>query len=307
MRLEVIIMKHILLITILIAVLIPSAYAASWSGSVITNSDAWSIARESSNLSFSYEQKVAGRISPVDYRGRTLSPYHSLYQNLDLNDVRVKERTAALLGEYSSEELLKLDSSTVDSVNMTLNKASGSDLYDIEFFEHWPVRLSYNKSMTYMGKGINNRESVGNNKDYVAANFLYNQEFSKERAVKMSLDKLNASILATDEAINFGETKATRDTQYKIETHSTGVASFKWRQVDVDEAILNMGDERFVGAYDIVKNIRMKSRFDLNRNEDRWLPCCSGGWNNMNPSDKKSFAASAKSVFDCTCPTVKTP
>ena len=55
-----------------VAALVFSASAASWSGSVKTDSDSWSITRESSNLSFSYEQSVQGQISPVDYRGRTL-------------------------------------------------------------------------------------------------------------------------------------------------------------------------------------------------------------------------------------------
>ena len=33
-----------------------------------------------------------------------------------------------------------------------------------------------------------------------------------------------------------------------------------------------------MGVYDIVKNIRMKSRFDIDKNGDSWLPCCSGGY-----------------------------
>ncbi|TFH49459.1 MAG: hypothetical protein E4G89_04790 [Methanothrix sp.] len=64
-------------LALILAALACTAGAASWSGSVKTDSDSWSITRESSNLSFIYEQSVQGQISPVDYRGRTLSPYHS--------------------------------------------------------------------------------------------------------------------------------------------------------------------------------------------------------------------------------------
>ena len=81
----------------------------------------------------------------------------------------------------------------------------------------WPVKLNYSKSMSYSGKEINNREFVGNNSDYVGANFLYNREFSEERSLNMSLERMNATILATDEAIDFSEIKATRDTQYKLQ------------------------------------------------------------------------------------------
>lgn len=294
-------MKYLLLIILsVILALVSSANAASWSGSVKTDSDAWYITRESSNLSFTYEQSVQGKISPVDYRGRTLSPYHTLYEDVLINDVGVRERTAALLGAFSSEEQLLLKSSINNSVNMTLVKPEGSDVYTIDFYEHWPVKLSCSKSMNYSGKEINNREFVGNNHDYVGANFLYNHEFSKERSLDMSLERMNATILATDEAIELGEVKATRDTQYRLQTHSSDIASFKWRQVDADDTILNAGDERFVGVYDIVKNIRMKSRFDTIRKEDEWLPCCSGGFAGMNVLDQRSLK-SAKGVFDCSC------
>jgi len=284
--------------------LISSASAASWSGSVKTDSDAWSITRESSNLSFTYEQSVQGQVSPVDYRGRTLSPYHSYYKDVKMNDVRVKERTAALQGSYSSEEQLLLKSSINNSVNVTIVKPAGTDVYTIDFYEKWPVKLSSIKSMTYSGQGINNREFVGNNKDYVGANFLYNHEFSKERTLNMSLESMNATLLATDEAIDQAEVMATRDTEYKLKTHSSGIANFKWRQVDADDKILNAGEERFVGVYDITKNISMKSRFDKVTKDDDWLPCCSGGYLTMPTyyqTGSKGFGSNVKGVFDCSC------
>jgi len=73
---------HKLAYMALVIVMISAASAASWSGSVKTDSDSWSITRESSNLSFTYEQSVQGQIAPVDYRGRTLSPYHLYYRDL---------------------------------------------------------------------------------------------------------------------------------------------------------------------------------------------------------------------------------
>jgi len=281
--------------------LISLASAASWSGSVRTDSDAWSIHRESSNMSFTYEQSVLGTISAVDFRGRSLSPYHSFYEDVLVNEVGVRERTAALAGSFRSEEELKLCSSINNSVNMTLTKPAGSDLYDIEFYERWPVKLNYSKSMQYSGKGINNREIAGNNRDYAGASFLYNSELSKERSLNMSLERMNATILATDEAIELGEVQATRDTQYKLQSHSNGIAGFKWRQSGEDGSFLNAGDERFVGEFDINKNIRMKSRFDKILKEDEWLPCCSGGFADMNSLEQRTLK-SAKGIFDCTCP-----
>jgi hypothetical protein len=49
------------------------------------------------------------------------------------------------------------------------------------------------------------------------------------------------------------------------------------RQMGADEEIANAGDERYVGVYDIEKNILMNYR------------------------DQKGFGKSANGVFDCTC------
>jgi hypothetical protein len=291
--------KHFLILLFLMA-LIASASAATWSGYMKTASDSWFITRQTSNLSFSYEQSVQGQILPLNYHGRVLSPYHSYYENLNLNDVRVKERTAALEGKYSSEEQLSLQSSVNNSVYMTFVKPAGTDVYTTNFYETWPVKLNYSKSLNYSGEQINNRELVGNNKDYVDANFLYNHEFSKQRTLNMSIKRMNATILATDEAIDLTEVKATKDTRYRLLSHSTGIANFEWRQVGSNDEILNFGDEQFVGFYDIATNIRMNSRFDNKPKEDEWLPCCSGGFASMNPMDRKPFQ-SAKGIFDCSC------
>ncbi len=290
----------ILLLTALL-VLLGLAQASSRSLKVETEGDTWYIFRESSNMSFTCEQSVQGQISPVDYRGRTLSPYHSYYEDVNLNDVRVRERTAALAGNYSSAERLRLVSSTGDTVSGTITKPSGSNIYTISYYEIWPVGLSYAKSMSYVGRQINNREFVGNNGDYIGTNFLYNQAFSKDRRLLMILESLNATVLATDAAINLAEVKATRDTQYRLQSHSTGIASFRYLQAGAkDGEILNAGEERFAGTYDMIRKMRMKSNFTLDQNDDDWLPCCAGGYASMTTADQETFW-SARGVFDCTC------
>jgi hypothetical protein len=290
----------LLLVGLLTAALIFAAQGATWSGTVKTDSNSWSISRESSNLSFIVEQSVQGNISPVSYRYGTLSSYHSHYEDLMVNDVGIRERTSAMQGSFSSEEELSLKSHINNTVNMTIYKPSGTNVYTIDFYEKWPVNFTYVKSLKYTGKEINNLQFVGNNHDYVAANFLYNHEFSKEQNLNMSLERMNATLFATDEAINSSEVKATRDTQYRLQTHSTGIANFKWGQVDTDNEIINAGDERFVGVYDIVKNIHMKARFDVHKKEDYWQPCCYGGYLTMNPLDQVGLK-SARGVFDCSC------
>lgn len=293
--------KSILVILLLIA-LTAGANAASWSGSVKTDTDSWYIYRQSTNLSFDFAQKIDGTISPVEGPGgRILSPFSATYENMRFNDVRFKERIGALEGSYKSESRMSLRSSINNSVNATIVKPAGTDVYAIDFYEKWPVKISAVKSLEYSGREINDWEFNGNNHDFVATNFLYNKQLSKERALNMSLERLNASLLATDQAIELAEVMATRDTDYRLTAHTTGIADIKYRQVGTEAEIQNEGDERFVGVYDITKHIRMKSRFDKHLTEDDWLPCCSGGWTDMRYYDQKGFGASARGIFDCKC------
>lgn len=59
-------------------------------------------------------------------------------------------------------------------------------------------------------------------------------------------------------------------------------------------------DEDYRGTYYITKNMSHETTYKLKRQIDDWLPCCSGGFADMNPVDKKPFK-SATGIFDCTC------
>ncbi|MFZ2470501.1 MAG: hypothetical protein WAW52_01035 [Methanothrix sp.] len=60
-------------------------------------------------------------------------------------------------------------------------------------------------------------------------------------------------------------------------------------------------DEFYRGTFTISKKMVIGIKSSLTQNEDEWLPCCSGGWNNMNYKDKESFPVDANRVFNCTC------
>jgi len=106
-----------------------------WSSCVCTNSSCWCIDRESSNITFDSSSSVEGRISPVAYRGRTLNPYHSYYAELKANDIRLRERTAALEGSYKSKENIYMTATTENEINIGVVKPSGSPIYTITLNE----------------------------------------------------------------------------------------------------------------------------------------------------------------------------
>ncbi len=63
-------------------------------------------------------------------------------------------------------------------------------------------------------------------------------------------------------------------------------------------------DEDYWGTYHIEKNMTLEVPYHLIQKKDDWLPCCFGGFADMNPKDSGAFK-SAKGIFDCTC--FKTP
>jgi hypothetical protein len=302
-------MKGILaLVLILLISLSELASSESWYGYVKTTNDTWNIYRHSNNMSFQSDQYVEGKIEPFEGPGgRVLSPYSSYFEEIDLNDVRLKARTAAMEGNYSSEDLIDVKAEVKSPVGLYIDKSADSGLYIINFIERWPAEVSASRTLEYSGIGINNRDFIENNMDFAETNLLYNKKLSKDLFAGMSLERMNVTVIATDESIILAEEKATRDLNFRISADTTGIADLKYLQSGpgfnkaaiTGHEILNKGDERFHGSFNITKNIHMRSQFDNFRSDDIWLPCCYQGWMDMNPIDKRTH--SADGIFDCTC------
>jgi hypothetical protein len=59
-------------------------------------------------------------------------------------------------------------------------------------------------------------------------------------------------------------------------------------------------DEDYIGNFHITKNMNLYTYSEEEEKEDSWLPCCYGGFSDLNYADAKAFK-SARGVFDCTC------
>jgi hypothetical protein len=59
-------------------------------------------------------------------------------------------------------------------------------------------------------------------------------------------------------------------------------------------------DEDYIGSFHIKKSMALYISSEEEEEEDSWLPCCYGGFGDMNPLDA-TLLKSAKGVFDCTC------
>jgi hypothetical protein len=302
-------MKAALALILILFILLPGiASSDSWYGYVKTTNDTRSIYKQSENISFTSEQNIEGKIEALrGPRGRILSPYCSYFRDVDLDDVRIKDRTAAWEGNYSSSEMIKARAEVNPPIGLDISKPSGSDIYKVDFYENWPVNISSYKTLEYSGKGINDRDFAGNNLDFAGTNLLYNTKLSKDLIIDLSLERMNVTVLATDDNIILAERKATRDLSFRLSAHTTGIADITFQQSGpkfdkfspTNYEILGKGEERYHGAFNLTENIHMKSEFDNLKPDDDWLTCCYEGWTNMSALDKSPH--SADGIFDCTC------
>lgn len=309
-RCKTIYLLRISIVLLLSIFFINSASADFVSLTVDTDTNtSWSIYRHSANMSFDYSQSVQGTISPVEYRGRSLGPYHSSYQEVDVNDIRLRDRTAAKQGSYRSEERMNLRSEVSNPHEIEgPNKPAGSSVYTIKIIEQWPVVLRSSKAIEYSGEGINNREYAGNNLDYAGSNLLYNKELSKETNVGMLLTKMNATLHLTDDSFISADFLPNKEMYYDTRTYTTGIADMKYRQTGSsydfkrgDYRMFGEGEERYYGSYDITRSIHMKSDYlELDKEEDG-LPCCFSVGNDIDLLEARDYGVSAREVFDCTC------
>ena len=299
--------------------LLGASQATFWSSSVTTNSTSWSIFRQSQNMSFEYTQMVEGNVSAVDYRGRSISPSISSFHDLRANDVRLRGQTAALAGNYSSEEKISLEGYTPESIYITTSKEAGSPVFQVDYSEQWPVIFRSAKFIHYDGRQINDAEYLGNNQDYAGSSFLYNRQLTRESNVAMILRRMNATVIGVNntqkgQKINEKLTDAkfmpSREMLYRLNASSTGIADLKYKiassSYDFVPGIYPAaieGEERYAGKYYIERRLYTRSDY-IRRNEteegDDWIPCCSAGIDGES-SYPSGLQKSTEEVFDCSC------
>jgi hypothetical protein len=258
--------------------------AAYWVISVDTNSSHWSIDRQNSNINFDLSGSVDGKISQVDFHGRTLNPYQAYYAEVGTDDVHLRERTSALAGSYRSRDEINTQSNADNAIDIIVNKLIGTNVYTIDYYEKWPAFITSSRAIAYSGQQINDREFEGNNGDFVGANLLYNHELYKESRSVMLLQRMNATVLYTDDSILKAELEPTKYLGFRFIANTTGIADlrYKFRSPDYDAKHQNYpalaeAEERYYGAYNLTRKIEMRSIFENYTLEEELPLCCTVG------------------------------
>jgi len=278
-------MRLLILSILLISILFPGMVLCdSWFGYVKTTGNNWSIYRHSSNITFELDQDIKGEVKPFEGpNGRELTSYCSYFEEMDINDVRFKQRTAALEGNYSSSATVKTKSEVKPPVTLNILRLFDPDIYVIDYYENWPVRTSISKNLEYSGKGINEWDSSGDDHDFISTNQLYSTDLSKKFDITMNQTRMNITVLAMENGVLQADAHPTMDLNYGLSLSATGISDIKYQQSAADD--LNgipsddygniMIDERYQGPLNMTLSIHVKSQQDKTMQNDTWLPCCN--------------------------------
>jgi len=88
----------------------------------------------------------------------------------------------------------------------------------------------------------------------------------------------------------------------KIGSDFTGAAKFyAVEAIDGPKNARVLVDESYLGTFSLTKNMALSDRRFRNAHDEGWLPCCSGGWSEMDIHDRSGYGHSADGIFDCTC------
>ena len=226
------------------------------------------------------DSRVKGQVSAINItsRGLQINGYHSRFSHIHLNDVLRDERVSAREGEMDFRDALYLRSAAIEEVTRNITKSSGDPRFTFEFNELWPVIVSTSKIIQYHGSGINDREIVYNNQDFVQASNFMCTDLDKTSMSYLELERMNATVVAIGssiESVNFLPTKTTR---YAISEDTTGTTDLEYTQIAPDQkTVLNAFNERFQGTFaiNVTVNMSLNHLKTLDDAEVPSLDCCA--------------------------------
>ncbi|NMC10052.1 MAG: hypothetical protein GYA39_03620 [Methanothrix sp.] len=277
---------------------------------------AFHISRLTHNLTFSLDGNISGsgnfsRYSQIkNVAGIKSNERSSAIRGGDLS-LNEKERLKTIEGPVTI--LLELQSGTKDVTVPDPTDPSRfivvplvAEYAKIDIDEIWPSAYANYKKMSYFGPIVRNSEHYENNGDLVTTS-IDSWKLDKESLYRANINRtvidvdMTPSQVRVDRAMN-------RSSFYALNMESTGSLthlgiarkeshSTSKRTNSRDPDILVSED--FAGQHHLTLKISMDESVLKNREEDSWLPCCSGGYLDMNKADQRGL--SSDSIFNCSC------
>ncbi len=204
------------------------------------------------------------------------------YTDMNFDEVRARERVAASNGSLDTSEFIHVVATPIDPVLVNLEKYPGGQIVRITVNETWPVVVATRRNIDYIGKGISDRDFLGNNLDYVGSSHLYVQDLKEERAAFLELKNawFEGILNDTTKTIISDRFMPSKTTDYILKSRFKGSAVLKYRQAAYDRTTAKESVESYWGSFAIDRRITMESTGrNLSELEAIWLPCCTYGEN----------------------------
>ena len=243
--------------------------------------------------------------------------FHNYRENVDSKGLRL-DNAGSGSGSYNYEaKLAVLKEIKYDDQANTYTPSTGErNISYVESVDYTfaPVRFSLGK--TFQSGAFNNlgkeETCIKNDRGLMSMNALFDSISTMSKTLSANAYWKNSS----DDATNLDLVTLTSTdkgyTNLKVDSAFTGLGHIGVLGLEKNGLpnaknlqVANLIDEDYLGTYHMTKNMSQTFNWKWTRERDDWLPCCSGGFADMNFEDQKPFK-SAKGVFDCTCFKVST-
>jgi len=239
--------------------------------------------------------------------------FFGVYKNISFGQLSMENKGYGS-GNYNAESMTKVQNDATH--NGKTDDYSEDDEQKIKYdetvdFSYAPMNFDLGKSFNGVQfKKLGKMETcVKNYAGAVSMNALFDSAsfLSKNLSADLWLKgETNSMIEGTDDDYELidkqeGFTKLNVDAAFTGKGHVgalslnlTGSRNVKSQVVDY------IVDEDYIGTYHMTKKMSQAFNRSTRIERDQWLPCCTGGYADMNMQDAKALE-SAKGVFDCTC------
>jgi len=186
--------------------------------------------------------------------------------------------------------------------NYSMLTDRGTTLIESTDFSYAPINMqmgAYSRPISFQSKG-SEATCVENYYSGISMNamFSYADTLSKNLSGELYW-KLVDNTDTSDESLSNLDVESRTKLNFEVAFSGNGhVGALDSKRMSKDTEVLI--DEDYRGTYYLTKNMSHSETYTLKRLADDWLPCCSGGFSDMNILDKKPFK-SATGIFDCSC------
>lgn len=201
----------------------------------------------------------------------------SRYTEMEYAEVGLKERISAVRGTLDTRESVSIKAVAETDPAAVIKKHPENQDYYVALNETWPVSISAERVIDYNGPGINDREVLFNNYDWVSSSYLYNTDLRMDRSCNMRLNNtwFLFAMNDTTKAILRDWFHPNKTMEYRLDSQSQGLATLGLSISKDRKRIFERTDD-YAGDYQLSRRLNVEGKGNDTTEEEPWLECCPG-------------------------------